>query len=102
MLATAGCHPQAKSTPAQKQAAAHAQHQLTADQREKNLESFDYVYSTNKEKHWNQELVGESWDAAHSELRPKVEHAKTMGEARQAMMELIERLKQSHFAIIPR
>lgn len=74
---------------------------LTAEQTAKNVESFDVVWKTIKEKHFDPNLNGADWDGAKAELRPKVEQAKTMAEARQAMSELIAKLKQTHFGIIP-
>lgn len=68
---------------------------------EKNLASYDQVWSTIKEMHWDVDLVGEKWDAAHQKIRPQVENAKTMQEVRQAMEDLIHELGQSHFGIIP-
>ncbi|MCX5752078.1 MAG: S41 family peptidase, partial [Candidatus Krumholzibacteria bacterium] len=39
--------------------------------------------------------------AVHDELRPKVENARSVEEARSVMIDMISRLHQSHFAIIP-
>lgn len=65
------------------------------------LESFDMVWQTIKDTHWDPSKVGAEWDAARDELRPKVEHAESISEVRAAMQELLERLGQSHFGIIP-
>ncbi|MDX2115362.1 MAG: S41 family peptidase [Planctomycetota bacterium] len=74
---------------------------LTAETREKALESYDYVYNTIKQTHWDTELVGAKWDEAHARLRPKVQDATTMVEARGATEEMIASLGQSHFGLIP-
>lgn len=74
---------------------------LGAQQRELNTASFDAVWTTIKEKHWDPTLGGVDWDGARAELRPQVEHAKTMDEARTAIRVLLARLNQSHFGIIP-
>ncbi|MBS0191385.1 MAG: S41 family peptidase [Phycisphaerales bacterium] len=74
---------------------------LTAEQKQANVESFDIVYSKIKERHFDPAKVGPAWDAEHARLRPKVETATTMGEARSASKELIDSLHQSHFGIIP-
>jgi carboxyl-terminal processing protease len=42
-----------------------------------------------------------NWQGVHDELRPKVDAAKSMGEAREAMNDMLERLKQTHFGILP-
>lgn len=75
---------------------------LTDEQRRLNVESFDIVWETIRDKHFDPQLNGVDWAAVRDELRPKVEAATTLGEARRVMSELIGRLKQSHFGIIPR
>lgn len=74
---------------------------LTPEQRQKNLESFDHVWNTIRDKHWDPTLGGVDWEAVRIELRPVVEQAKTSAEARSAMSEMINKLGQSHFAMIP-
>lgn len=74
---------------------------LTDQQRELNLESFDYVWTTVRDKHYDPELGGLDWQQLYDELRPRVAEATTMSEARAPMQELIRSLGQSHFAIIP-
>ncbi len=74
---------------------------LTPDQVRLNLESFDVVWTTVRDKHWDPDLGGIDWIAVRDELRPRVEQATTMAEARSAMREMIGRLGQSHFGIIP-
>ncbi|HWM87565.1 MAG TPA: S41 family peptidase [Kofleriaceae bacterium] len=68
---------------------------------QKNLASFDQVWQTVKDKHWDQARVGPAWDAARRELRPRVAAARSVDEARTVLVELLARLEQSHFAIIP-
>ena len=75
--------------------------ELTGDQRRLEIESFDYVWKTVREVHWEPERVGAPWQAAREELRPKVEKARTHSEARAVLQDLLARLKQSHFSIIP-
>lgn len=74
---------------------------LTAGARDLQLASFDQVWATVRERHWDPALGGVDWDAARAELRPRVEAARTADEARTALTELLARLGQSHFAIIP-
>jgi carboxyl-terminal processing protease len=90
-LALGGCATAAKEPPPA----------LTPEQRQVNLESFDYVWTTIRDKHFDPELGGLDWEAIRDELRPQVEQAESMSEARAAMREMIARLGQSHFAIIP-
>lgn len=74
---------------------------LNDEQRALNVASFDQVWETVKNKHWDPKLNGVNWEAVRDELRPRVESAKTMGEARSVMEEMLGRLRQSHFGIIP-
>lgn len=69
--------------------------------REANLASFDYVWTTVRDKHWDKTLGGVDWNAVRDELRPKVEKAASTEEARQVMEEMLSRLGQSHFGIVP-
>lgn len=75
---------------------------LTEEQQQSNLDSFEYVWKTVRDKHWDPKLNGLDWEAVRKELRPRVEKANSMAEARAAMSEMLQKLGQSHFAIIPR
>jgi Periplasmic protease len=75
--------------------------ELTPAQKQLNIESFEHVWKTVRDTHWDPKLGGVDWQAAHDELRPRVERAETMTEARKAMSDMLGRLHQSHFAIIP-
>jgi len=66
-----------------------------------NVESFEYVWKTIRDQHFDPTLGGLDWQAVHDELLPKVQNAQTAEEARAAMTDMIGRLHQSHFAIIP-
>jgi carboxyl-terminal processing protease len=65
------------------------------------LDSFEKVWTTVRDKHWQAKPGGLDWQAIHDEYRPRIEKAATHDEARAVMQEMISRLKQSHFAIIP-
>src|SRR6185437_15025773 len=75
------------------------QAQLTPEQKRLNLESFEKVWTTIRDKHWEKNPGGLDWNAIHEEYRPKVERAETMEQARQAMREMLGRLKETHFGI---
>src|SRR5215471_6408711 len=81
--------------------AALGQAALTLTERSKNLESFEHVWTTVRDKHWDPKLNGIDWQAVHDELRPKMEAAKNMNEAREVLNDMVGRLKQSHFGIFP-
>ena len=74
---------------------------LTPDERQLELESFDYVWSTIRDKHFDPSLGGLDWDAVRAELRPRVERARTRDDVRDVLWELVGRFKQSHFQILP-
>jgi carboxyl-terminal processing protease len=75
--------------------------QLTGEQVRLNLKSFDYVWAKIHESLWEEILVEAGWDEAHLEFRPRIERAETMHEWRQAMTEMLDRLRLSHTQIIP-
>jgi len=75
--------------------------QLTPDERRLDIESFDYVWSTVRDKHFDPALGGLDWNALRAELRPRVENAKTRDEVRDLLRELVGRFEQSHFQILP-
>lgn len=74
---------------------------LTANDRELELLSFDFVWNTIRQKHWDPTLGGLDWQAVRNSLRPKVEAARTRTESRTAMQTMVATLGQSHFGIIP-
>ncbi|MGB9457569.1 MAG: S41 family peptidase [Bryobacteraceae bacterium] len=74
---------------------------LTPELQRLNIESFEHVWTTVRDKHWDPKLGGLDWQVVHDELRPQVEKAATMEQARTVMEEMLSRLKQSHFAIVP-
>ncbi|MCU1339286.1 MAG: peptidase [Bryobacterales bacterium] len=65
------------------------------------LDSFEKVWTTVRDKHWQSKPGGLDWQAIHDEYRPRVEKAASHDEARAVMQEMLGRLHQSHFAIIP-
>ena len=75
--------------------------QIAPETRQLNIDSFEFVWKTIRDQHFDPTLGGLDWQAVHDELRPKVESAQSIDEARGAMIDMISRLRQSHFAIIP-
>src|ERR1017187_9783476 len=76
-----------------------AQPTLTPAERQLNIDSFEQVWKTVRDKHWDPKLNGVDWQAIHDELGPKVEKAATLDEARGVMSDMLGRLKQTHFGI---
>jgi len=68
---------------------------------ERNIESFEYVWKTVRDNHWDPNYNGVNWQAVHDEFRPRIEKADTRGKARAVLQEMIHRLRQTHFGIIP-
>lgn len=65
-----------------------------------NLQSFDEVWTTIRDKHWQEKNPGGlDWEAIRREFRPRVENAQSTEAARAFMREMLGRLKQTHFAI---
>jgi len=75
--------------------------QLIPQQKQSNLASFESVWRTIRDKHWETKPGGLDWEAIHAEYRPRVEAATSTEAARAIMREMIGRLKQTHFAIFP-
>ena len=74
---------------------------LTQEQKQLNVESFEFVWTTIRDKHFDPELGGLDWQAVHDELKPRVAQADKAGEARDVMKDMISRLEQTHFNILP-
>ena len=72
---------------------------LTPAQRQLNADSFEYAWKTIEKFMWQPMPV--NWQAVHDELKPKVEAAATMDDARAVMRDMISRLNMTHFAIVP-
>jgi carboxyl-terminal processing protease len=73
----------------------------TPQDRQVNLDSFEKVWTTIRDKHWEKNPGGLDWQAIHTEFRPRVERAKNIDEVRGILKEMLERLHQTHFAILP-
>ena len=73
---------------------------LTPDQRQLNLASFEQVWSTVRDKHWETKPAGLDWQAIHEEFLPRVQNAQSTDAARAAMREMLARLHQTHFGIL--
>lgn len=74
---------------------------LSTERLERHIESFEYVWNSVKEKHWDPDLNGVDWDQARTDLLPKIQEATSDAQARAVINELLSRLGQSHFGIIP-
>ena len=65
------------------------------------VETFDAAWRTVRDSHFDKTLNGVNWDAVGAELRPKAAAARTVGELRGVIRDMLGRLGQSHFALLP-
>lgn len=75
---------------------------LTPEEVIQSVASFDYVWETVRDKHWEKEEPGgTNWEEVGKRLRPEIEQATTRKEARKVLRALLAELGQSHFGIVP-
>jgi carboxyl-terminal processing protease len=74
---------------------------LTPAERQLSLQSFEYVWTAIRDKHWQAQPGGLDWQAIHDEFKPKIEAADSMDAARAVMSQMLARLHQTHFGIVP-
>ena len=65
------------------------------------VETFDLAWRTVRDSHFDRTLNGVNWDAVNAELRPRAVAARTVGELRAVIRDMLGRLGQSHFALLP-
>jgi carboxyl-terminal processing protease len=75
--------------------------QLTPRQKTDNLESFEVVWRTVRDRHPDPKLNGLNWQAVHDSTRPAIENAQSMQEVRRVLTAMLAKLAASHYAIIP-
>jgi carboxyl-terminal processing protease len=74
---------------------------LTPEQKKLNIDSFEKVWTTIRDHHWEKTPGGLDWQKIHDEYRPRIDQADSMDAARAVMREMIGRLHQTHFGIFP-
>ena len=75
--------------------------QLTPQQKQANLDSFDVVWQTVRDRHPDPALNGLNWTAIRTEVRPKIEAAPSIDAVRDLLRGMLARLQASHYSIIP-
>lgn len=65
------------------------------------VETFDAAWRIIRDTHYDPDMNGVDWDAVRDELRPRAEQAETNDELRALLTDMLARLGQSHFGIIP-
>lgn len=64
-------------------------------------ETFDAAWRIVRDSHFDPALNGVDWNGVAAELRPAAAAAATVGQLRSVLREMLGRLGQSHFSIIP-
>jgi len=65
------------------------------------LQTFDSAWSRINDSYYDPEFRGIDWAGIRDELRPTVEQVTTRDELRSILQDMLSRLGESHFAIIP-
>jgi carboxyl-terminal processing protease len=66
------------------------------------LATFDTAWARIARMHYDSSFNGVDWDAVRVELRPEAASAATTGELRATITEMLDRLGESHYGLIPR
>jgi len=74
---------------------------LPGAQATQGVETFDAAWTIVRDSHFDPGMNGVDWNAVKTELRPKAVAAKNDDELRRVIREMLGRLGQSHFALIP-
>jgi len=69
--------------------------------RQLDIDSFEYLWKTIYENHFDPTFGGIDWKAVRLEFRPRIEAARDKREARVVMRQMLSRLQLTHFNIIP-
>ncbi len=65
------------------------------------LADFDAAWELVRDTHYDTGYNGVDWEAVRDELRPRAAEARTRGASRSVINEMVGRLNQSHFGLIP-
>jgi carboxyl-terminal processing protease len=68
---------------------------------ELDVASFVYVWESIRDTHWQEAPGGLDWQEIRKEYEPRVKAAETRDEVRTILSEMLSRLGQTHFGIIP-
>ncbi|HEY0172343.1 MAG TPA: S41 family peptidase [Pyrinomonadaceae bacterium] len=68
---------------------------------ERRREAFEIVWQTVKDNHFDPNFGGVDWDAVRAEFAPRAAAARTDRELHALLQQMLNRLGQSHFNIIP-
>jgi carboxyl-terminal processing protease len=65
------------------------------------LLTFDSAWSRINSSYYDPDFRGLDWEGIRDELRPSVAEVETLGELRRILSDMLSRLGESHFAILP-
>jgi carboxyl-terminal processing protease len=63
--------------------------------------TFDSAWARIRDTYYDPTYRGVDWEAVRAELRPRAERARTMVELRAVLSEMVGRLGESHYSVIP-
>jgi carboxyl-terminal processing protease len=69
--------------------------------RERRLKTFQLVWQTVKDEHFDPTLGGVNWDAVRARYAPRVQRVRSDQELHSLLQEMLGELPQSHFTIVP-
>ena len=95
------CTPQEKPQDANQPTHATAERDAPRAEPGAYLPDFDRAWELVRDTYHDPEMGGLDWDAVRAELRPRAEQARTRAESRAVINEMVTRLGESHFGIIP-
>ncbi|HVP00380.1 MAG TPA: S41 family peptidase [Bryobacteraceae bacterium] len=75
--------------------------QAVSPEKQREIDSFEKVWTTIRDKHWQKNPGGLDWQAIHAEFYPRIVAANSPEESLAIMREMLGRLKQTHFGIFP-
>lgn len=78
-----------------------AQDSFDAEQKKLLLASFEEVWATVKDRHYDPTLGGLDWQGIRQQYLPRIESAASMDEGRNIMNQMLGLLKQTHIVVIP-
>ena len=75
--------------------------QLSPAEKKSNLDSFETIWSTVRDRAPDPKLNGLDWQAIHDSTKPLIENAASMDEYYSIIRDMLEKLHASHYAILP-
>jgi carboxyl-terminal processing protease len=78
-----------------------AQNVFVPEQKKLLAASFEEVWTTVRDKHYDPTLGGLDWQKVYGEFKPRIDATESMEAGRTIMNEMLGRLKQTHIGVIP-